>query len=457
MNVLKNFKFKELKQHFKGKSRGAKAKRQILYSILIQGVNVVIGLLYVPLLLNFLTQEKYGIWLTLISIIGWFSFLDIGLGNGLRNKLTEAIANNDLKLGKKLVSSTYGILVLIFSIVLIIFHISNIFLDWNKILNTKTIDATELYILASVVFTFFFIRFVVQIISVIYLADQRPSFINFINTLANLISFLIILLLTRFYDQGDLVLLGTIISAVPVLLFILVSVVSFNNRYKALKPSVRSIDFKASRGIMNLGLQFFLLQVSFIIIETTANFFITQFYGPGEVAVYNIAHKYFNIPLMVFLIFMNPIWSAVTDAYVKQDFAWLKRTLKYANILSVIFIVGTVLMIIISDKIYKIWVGSEITIPFSLSVSLGFLTMFALFFTPYTFFINGIGKLRLTVILTFFEIALYLIMVFVFGKMFHDSTGVVLAIILTGILAAIIHPIQTYKLLNKTASGIWNR
>jgi len=256
---------------FRGHTRGAKAKREMLYSLFIDGISVLIGLFYVPLLLNFLTQEKYGIWLTLTSILGWFSFFDIGLGNGLRNKLTEAFANKNMKLGKKLVSTTYALLICIFSVVLLIFHLCNFFLDWNSILNTNTIENRELYILTSIVFTFFILRFIVQIISVVYLADQRPSISKLITTSGNLVSFLIVLILTRVTLKGDLILLGTIISAIPVVLFLVVSITSFNSRYKQLKPSIKEIDLKVSNGLVNLGAKFFVLQISYLIAYTTSN------------------------------------------------------------------------------------------------------------------------------------------------------------------------------------------
>lgn len=452
-----NFPLNFLKNYFKGHTRGAKAKRQILYSIVIKGFSVIIGLFYVPLLLEYLTQEKYGIWLTLTSVLGWFSFFDIGMGHGLRNKLTIALANSDFSLGRKLISTTYALLICIFSIVLLVFHLSNFFLNWNSILNTKTIDNYELYILTSIVFTFFIIRFIFQIISVVYLADQKPTATGMIATSGNLLSFLIVLLLTRITITGDLVLLGTIISAVPVLLLFVVTIISFNTKYKNLKPSLKEIDFKASKGIMNLGVKFFFMQITYLIVFTTSNFFIAQFYGPGEVAVYNIAFKYFQIPTMIFGIFMSPVWSAVTDAYAKSDYAWLKKTLKYANILSGLFGLGVILMIFISNWVYKIWIGDEIIIPYGLSITLGFYIILDLFITPYTYFINGIGKLKLTISLTFLSILIYLILIYVFGNIFKNSSGIVWSIVGGQILMIFIQPMQTYKLLNKTARGIWNK
>ena len=442
---------------FKGSTRSARAKRQIVYSFFIQGISVVIGLLYVPLLLDYLTQEKYGIWITLTSILGWFSFFDIGLGNGLRNKLAEALALGNHDSAKKFVSTTYAILICIFSLVLLLFHIGNFFLNWNSILNTKTIENSELYILTSIVFTFFIIRFVVQIISVVYLADQRPSATKMMTTGGTLLSFLIVLILTRITLKGNLVLLGSIISAVPVLLFIVVSVVAFNKRYKKLRPSVKTVDFKLSKQLLNLGVKFFVLQLSFIIVFSTSTIFITQFYGPGEVAVYNIAFKYFQIPVMVFSIILSPMWSAVTDAYTKSDFPWLKKTLKHLNRLSLLFILGIVVMILISRWVYEFWVGEDITIPFSLSVALGIYSMLNVFVAPYSNFINGLGKLKLTLNLTFLGTGIYLLLIFVFGKIFNNSTGIVLAIICTHLIGSVFQPIQTYKVLNNRAKGIWDK
>ncbi|MBK6285962.1 MAG: oligosaccharide flippase family protein [Draconibacterium sp.] len=442
---------------FRGHTRGAKAKREMLYSLFIDGISVLIGLFYVPLLLNFLTQEKYGIWLTLTSILGWFSFFDIGLGNGLRNKLTEAFANKNMKLGKKLVSTTYALLICIFSVVLLIFHLCNFFLDWNSILNTNTIENRELYILTSIVFTFFILRFIVQIISVVYLADQRPSISKLITTSGNLVSFLIVLILTRVTLKGDLILLGTIISAIPVVLFLVVSITSFNSRYKQLKPSIKEIDLKVSNGLVNFGAKFFVLQISYLIAYTTSNILITQFYGPAEVTIYNIAYKYFYIPVMVYSIILSPIWSAVTDAYIKSDYVWLKKTLKHLNLLSLLFVFGIVFMIIISNWVYKIWVGGDIVIPFSLSLALGLYSITVVIISPFSAYINGLGKLDLTIFLTLFGVPVYLGLAFVFSRWFDNSTGIVLAVLSGQIIGLIAEPLQIHKLLYQKAKGIWNK
>ena len=447
-----------IKQHIvnlkSGQSRTAKASRQVLYSFFLQGISIVISLIYVPLLLNYLTQEKYGIWLTLSSILGWFSFFNIGLGYGMRNKLTEANAIGDKALGQKYVSTTYATLICIFSAVLLVFHIVNPFVNWNSVLNSKTISGKDLYLLTSVVFTFFIIRFIVQLIGIIYIADHKSSINNFITAASNLLSLVVILILMKFTTQGNLVLLGCIITVMPVLLFILLSLYAFKTKYSYLKPTVKAIDFKLNKGVTSLGAKFFMLQISGIVLYSTASIFISQFYGPKEVVVYNVVFKYFQLPTMVNSIILSPMWSAVTDAYVKNDFTWLKKTMKRLDRLSVIFLAVIVGMVLCSNLIFKLWIGDKIKIPLNVVILMAIYNAMNIYLAPYSFFINGTGKLKLTMIYSVVGVSLYFLSIYIFGNKFSNSTGVLIAILIPYILSVIIQPYQAKKILNQTASGI---
>jgi O-antigen/teichoic acid export membrane protein len=431
--------------------------KQITYSFIFKAISIFIGFAYVPLLLNYLNQEKYGIWLTLTSILGWFSFFDIGLGNGLRNKLAEAIAKNDFVLGKKYVSTTYFLLLMIFGSLLLLFQLANRFINWNMILNTASVNRYDLYILTSIVFSFFLIRFIVQLIQVIYLANQKSSFSDLINTLGNFISFTVVYMLLKTTESGNIVLLGSVISVIPVLLFIVASVIAYSGKYKNISPSYRYVDLKHGKDLMGLGFRFFFLQICAIIVFSTSNFFIAQFYGAGEVAVYNIAYKLFQMPIMVYTIVLSPIWSAITNAYVHNDFNWLKSTIRRFNILSILFSAGIFILLILSSWIYKIWVGNSIVIPLKLSIVMAFYAILNVFVAPYSNFVNGTSKISLTMRLTGIGIVVYLLLIYLFRNIFGDATGVVLGIALTSIIGLVVQSIQTHKILNRTAKGIWNK
>ena len=89
--------------------------------MLLKGGSIAISLLLVPLTLSYLNEYEYGVWLTLSSVLSWIYILDIGLGNGLRNKLTEAIALDDLKLAKIYVSTTFYSLTFIVIVIYAVF------------------------------------------------------------------------------------------------------------------------------------------------------------------------------------------------------------------------------------------------------------------------------------------------------------------------------------------------
>ena len=58
-------------------------------------VSMVLSYIYVPIVLDYLGVEKYGVWSTILTILSWVSYFDIGIGNGLRNRLTESLNKHD--------------------------------------------------------------------------------------------------------------------------------------------------------------------------------------------------------------------------------------------------------------------------------------------------------------------------------------------------------------------------
>jgi len=72
--------------------RTKRAVQNIGISLFIKGGSILISFLLIPLTLDYLNPYEYGIWLTLNSVLSWVYLFDIGLGNGLRNRLAEALA-----------------------------------------------------------------------------------------------------------------------------------------------------------------------------------------------------------------------------------------------------------------------------------------------------------------------------------------------------------------------------
>jgi O-antigen/teichoic acid export membrane protein len=438
-----------------GHERSVKAKKNILASFLIKGGSIAISLLLVPLTINYINPSRYGIWLTLSSIIGWFSFFDIGFGHGLRNRFAEALALGQDELARIYVSTTYVILSIIIGIVLIIFLCINPFLNWTKILNTPSEMAGELRILVIIVFIFFCLKFVFQLIATILTANQEPAKASVFDLLGSLFSLIIIFVLTK-TTTGNLVYLGIALSFIPVLILAVSSLWFYSHDYKRFAPSFKYVRFIYARNLMSLGIKFFIIQIAVIVMFNTNNIIVTQLFGPKEVTTFNVSFKLFSVITMIFFIIVTPLWSAYTDAYVKKDFDWIKATMSKMKRIWVLLIICTMILLLFSPWIYKLWVGKSIEVPFTLSIAMSSYVIAYIWQTIHVFFLNGIGKIRLQLYLaTFCGLINIPIAVFMGKKI--GLAGITFTSTILIVFSAIIYSIQTHKILNNTAKYIWNK
>ncbi len=444
------------KSYLKGNQRSVKVKKNILASFFIRITNIGIGLAIVPLTINYLSPIKYGVWITLSSIIGWFGFFDIGLGHGLRNHFTKSIAKKDYKLARVYVSTTYAILTFIILIVLILFFLVNPFLNWNKILNVNDPSIyNELRILATVVFTFFCIRFIFKLMTTILIADQRPAKASLFDLYGRILSLVFILLLIRF-TKGSLIFLGIIMSVSPVVVLIIVSICYFKGRYKKFRPSIKYIDLTKSHDLFSLGIKFFIIQIASVLLYQTNNIIISQLLSPAEVTLYNIAFKYFNILIMGFAIVVMPFWSAITEAYTINDIKWIKNIIKKLNLLwGGICLLGA-MMLFISQWVYKIWIGKDIHISNSISLMVLIWVLINTWTAIYSNFLNGVGKIKLQFYFSISSALLNVPLAILFGRK-YGIEGILLANNLVIIIGAFIYPLQYNKIVNNMASGIWGK
>lgn len=440
-----------------GHIRTVKAKRNIIASFLIKGISIMIGLILVPLTINYLEPTRYGIWITLSSIIGWFSFFDIGLGNGLRNRFAEAVALGETKLAKTYVSTTYALVTLIMLVFIVLLLIINPNLNWNLLLNVdeNLVMKSELSLLALIVFIFFCIRFIFSLITTILRADQRPAKASFIEMLGNIIALFLIYVLTK-TSSGSLLYLGIILSFSPVIVLFVASLLLFRSKYGQYRPSLKYVDLSKVKDLLKLGVYFFLIQISAVILYQTNNIIISHLFGPAEVTPYNIAYKYFGVLMMVFSIIVSPFWSAFTEAWTKKDYDWIRRIMKKLIYAWIVLFILSVLMLLSSNWIYAIWIGSKVSISFTLSLLVALWVLLNTWNGIFSQFLNGVGKVRLQMILGLTASVLNIPLAIFLGRKFGVE-GVLAANLVVLSVGIFLYPKQYFLIINKKATGIFNR
>lgn len=438
-----------------GDSRTARAKKNILASILLKGVDSFVYLLLVPVTLGYLNPYEYGIWLTLNSILMWINSFDIGLGNGMRNKLAIAMANGDKKLGRIYVSTTFFMLVMLMGALITVGTLCEPFIDWYDILGTSPDKVGHLNEIVHIAFAIFCLNFIFKFIGNVYLALQLPAVNNLMGVIGHLISLIIIFILTK-TTTGSLFWVAVAYSASPLLVYLIAYPITFCKIYPYLLPSIKQFRWSYLKDLFNIGVQFFLLQLSGILLFAFTNLLISHLFGPENVTPYNIAYRYFSLVPMVMNIIIAPMWSATTEAYAKGDIEWIKQTMNSITKILVLATISLVIMVFISKFVYHIWVGNEVDIPYSLSVLMALYITILIWSLAYSNFLNGLGKLRLQTINTVVVALLFCPVCYILGKHF-GIVGIVSGMCVLNTIGLILNHIQFSKISQQKAIGIWDK
>lgn len=436
-------------------TRNRMLRNNILYSGILKIVGLLTSLVIVPVTINYLSNEVYGVWMTITSILYWITTFDIGLGNGMRNYLTAALSEGDTRLGRSYISTTLLLLSLIALAIAIAAIYPLMSIDFNAFFNTRAVSGSELRTAVVIAIGFTLMNFVVKNIGFIFVAQQKYALNDLLGISGNVLSLLTIYALTKF-TSGSITLVVLAYTATSCAVYVAAAIPLFC-RHPELKPSLKYFDRKLSRKIVGKGLGFFVIQISScLVIFGAANFFITQYCGPAMVTTYNIAYKFFNLLVIGYTIILAPMWNAYTDAYVKGDMQWIKSTFYRALRFWALSAAGGLAMLAVCHWFYRIWIGGTVEVPFTVSAStLAYVCFFNLN-NCMTYLINGLNKIFVQIIISLAATALYIIAVTAIGGRLGVE-GIVLSMAASYAAMSMIHLYQCLLLVNGKAKGIWNK
>lgn len=438
-------------------TRSKKMYKNTAAMIGIRGISMILTLISAPIMLHHVDRADYGVLLTLTSIVGWVGYMDIGLGNGLRNKLPEFVANNDFNSAKKIVSSCYATLAIYVALIITVFLIISPFVDWLEVLNSPTSDAKEIRELTNVVFIAFCIQFLLGLLNSILFAYQMPAFQSLFTFAGQALALIALIIQVFVFNITSVLQIGAVNSIIPPLVLFCGSIGLFRTKLRKIAPSLKYIDLKSVGGILGLGMKFFVLQMITIVLFQANSIIIARVVNPEAVVEYNLAFKYVSLLTMIFTIVITPVWSATTDAYIRNDFTWIKKTISFSQKVCIISIIIGILMLFVSKFIYGIWLGKDaIDISYSTTGLILLYISFEMLYKVYGTIINGTGKVFAQMILTGIIAIIYIPLALLLGSSWGLS-GVLIANVIVFAVNYIWAKMQCNKLINQTATGIWNK
>jgi O-antigen/teichoic acid export membrane protein len=441
---------------FSGSERTRIVKENIRASFLIKGISVLVTLFLVPFTIDLLDQEKYGIWITIFSIVSWFNMMDIGIGNGFRNKFADAVALNKIELAKEYVQTLYSSMGLLACLFIIIFIVVNPFLNWYSLLNLNSNFNENIGLIFLVVFVLFCIQLYTKNISTVLLSLQKTAKSNSLSLFSNLLSIILIFTLQQL-NFVSLFSISISFMISPIVVNIFFTINYFNGEMSLYKPKLFTTPKKKYlKDLLGLGLKFFLIQITTIVMFSSGNIIISHLFTPALVTPYNVAFRLFGTALSIFAIIVTPFWSAYTEANARKDFVWIKKSMQKLILIWSVFSIGVMILWFISPIIIDIWIGKNVVVPSMLSLQFAFYTIIISWTSLFVSYINGVGKIRIQLIIAVIQFIINIPLAILLARNLNlGLSGVIMATNICLLIPAILIPIQYKKLIKENAYGIW--
>lgn len=424
--------------------------KNIGISMLMKPINMLLSFVYTPLALSFLGQEKYGVWAIILNIISWINYFDIGIGNGLRNKLAEAISIDDKEQANAYVSTAYLGAIIISTIFCIVITLAWHVLDLGTFFNLNLSDENvDIIVFISVVFVC--INFVISLSKTSAYAIQQPSIISVVGVLVQVVQIGVVIGISHVISS-NLLAIALMYGFVSLLNNVLVFLFVTRNR-KFLIPKMQHINMNYMKPLLTLGLGFFVMQICSLVFNTTDNLMISALYGSAEVTPYSMVYKTFYVAVQVHAIVIMPMWSAYTEAAIRKDIMWIEKSMKKINMFTIVISIGVIIGIFLFEPFASIWLGTKLEYGRPLICIVAFYMIAQMFANNYSSFLCGVGNIKISVILSIIETVLNIpLSILLAQKANMRLSGIILGSLCVMLLNLVVLPNITSKWIKNKKS-----
>lgn len=431
-------------QRLSGRSR--QLFGNVIGSSFYKGINILVGFLLVRYAIEFSDEETYGIWLTLSSFFTWFSAIEVGIGNSLRNSITNLFTSSRFDEIRSLLVKGYKALLITYGVVVTVLIIPPLFWDIEVFFVPSGDHYENFGLIFQVCLALYMLHYVFAFLNMILLSVHKARTTFLIAAIQNSVLLAGILIFLNSDVTPSLGLLCIWFSAVPAFVLGLANVVAFRSILKQIRPRFREIALTKPERFREMNYGFLIIQICTLVIYATDHIIISNFISGKEVTKYAVTFKYFNIITVIFNLILVPYWASFAEAMQMNDRKWIRKNIRFLMLLiGALSILGTI-MIFLSNDVYTLWIGKELSIPFLLSALMCVSVLLTAWYNIFVYYLSSIDQIawqmRLIVIGAFINIPLS---IFLIQKM--GSSGVILATCISLLPMAIALPIQSFSVL----------
>lgn len=373
--------------------------RNILLAFFVKGISLFVSLFSMPLYIKYFDDNAaLGMWYTILSMLSWINLCDLGLGNGLRNRLTEALALGQNEKAKEYISATYAVLCKIILPISVIICVLLQFVNFNKFFNISDaiVDGQDVELAMTILVLGVCVNFIVKVITNVIYALQKSSLNNVLTLISSILPLIFISVFKGDDVSTNLVLLSVVHVFSINIPLIVASIILFNSEpLNKCKPSFKKFSKEAAKDTLNFGMHFFLAQIFFMLLMQTNEIIITNIFSPDYVVDYSVYYKLFTAIGSLFMLALTPMWSKVTKDFSEKKFTKIQKTHKLLSLIALLACVFELLVVPFLQIIVDVWLKDDaIIVEYWVAIIFAVYGGLYIFNIVLTTIANGIGEVR---------------------------------------------------------------
>jgi O-antigen/teichoic acid export membrane protein len=349
-----------MNEEWHGRQRTRRLALGVLTALVSRGTGAIAPILLIPITLNYLGPQIYGLWMAVGALAGMTLWADLGLGNGLLTKLTPCVSSGDWAAARRYTSTAYAVLVpTAFTIAVLLWLLAGV-IPWSRVFSVSdpSLDSTA-RIIAVTCLAAFVINIPLSLIQRVQYACQQVAQNNIWQAAGTTFSVLITWLAVSAKLQPTVIVAAAVSG--PLIANAANSLWVYSREGRRLRPRLRSVDRSVITAMFQIGGQFFILSIVTSVALNADNLIIARTLGLTAVTEYSVPSKVFTgLGLMVTLINL-PLWPANGDALTRGDYNWVRKTTSRMTVLSGVAVLLPVLaFFLIGDKVLSRWLKADL-------------------------------------------------------------------------------------------------
>lgn len=405
----------------------------------------------VPLLISYLGDSNYGLWVLVFALFQWVFSMDFGLASVLKTKVPVLIQKNEIDLLKSYIRTTYKITGVIALFIFLSFLAVIDIIDIKVFLKIPGYSLGFIKNLFLLNMFFFCLNFILNVQKSLFVAFLKGKYAEqsiAVNQIIFYVSLVIIVFgFPKLSFQDKLI----VISFANGLISLLVN--GFYTFYffyleKLNLNTDSTTPIKFIKEIILLGSKYMTIQVGLLFVFTSDNYILSNAFGPKEIVPYEVINKLFQFPVMIIFAGLSPLWSMFAKDYIDNNAESLRTKFRKFNYFFIGIVVFVSAIAVVCPFVISIWIKNPIIIPKHLVLFITVVTALRIFISFYSFFLYGIGKINRYIVILLISIAVKVPLTYYFIHLGYGVKSVVISTLFILVLWLIFIPLECYSIVN---------